>query len=131
MNRRVIVVLLGFVVPLDAHADPSTRSILFKPVPPLPADRRPSTFAASVERFFLSSRNAAFAVRERGAESIGRDAATSLGVRQRSLSLPGASLAAIGAGAWAVSRGGRSNATITVGPRLYGGGGGLGVVFRW
>lgn len=127
----VVVVLVASM--RRAHADPSPRAFLAKPLPPAPVDRkRPSGFAAALERLLASCRSNAFATRERGAESLGRDAATSLGARPRNVHLTGLSLAAIGAGTWAASqRGGGAPPVVTIGPRLYSGGGGVGVSVRW
>lgn len=85
----------------------------------------------ALDRFFASGRSGGLAMRERGFETLARDASTSLGVRPQGLHLAGASLAAIGAGAWVISRNGKLSATITFGPRLFGGGGGLGISIRW
>lgn len=101
---------------------------LFGPVPPAPASTG-NTFAMSVERFFASCRNSTSATRERGSETLGRDLSTSLGARPQGVNLGGASLAALGIGVWAISRGAVPN--LTIAPRLYGGGAGLGFSLRW
>ena len=111
----------------SAHAEPAPRAV-WRTVPPAPADTT-SGFAASVDRLLASCRSSPFAMQGRGGDALGRDAATSLGARPRGVHLGGASLAAIGLGAWTLSRGMFPN--LTFGPRLYGGGAGLGFTLRW
>jgi hypothetical protein len=135
-GRFILVVTFGGALVVAstpyAHADPPPRSLLWQNVPPAPADTSaPRTFGAALERFFASRRSSTFAMGGSGAESLGRGASTSLGVRPRGPSASGASLAALGAGAGALSRRATVASGVTIGPRLYSGGGGIGVSVGW
>jgi hypothetical protein len=65
------------------------------------------------------------------AEPARSDPFTSLGVRATAPSLAGASLAAVGVLGWTLSRNGKLVRELTIGPRLYCAGGGLGFTLRW
>ena len=66
-----------------------------------------------------------------GSESVNRDPFLTLGVRASAPHFVGASLAAAGLLAWTISRDAKSARVLTIGPRLYCAGGGLGFVLRW
>jgi len=103
---------------------------------PPPIDTNRTKLADAFERLASTCRRIPFAMseramRERGGEALGRELVTSLGVRSPSVSLVGASGAGRGlAMGWGM-RGGRTTSSLTFGPRLYGGGGGLGFALRW
>jgi hypothetical protein len=71
------------------------------------------------------------ALSPRGAEPVRTDPFMTLGVRATAPSLVGASLAAVGMFAWTLSRDGKLARRVTIGPRLYCAGGGLGFTLRW
>ena len=128
------VVLLVLSTARRAEAQRSVRPAIWKPAPPPIDTTRARPTHDLFERFARACRRVPFAMRERalrerGGEAIGREIATSLGASSPSVSPIGASAAATGLAAWALtSRDGRA---LFLAPRLYGGGGGLGFVFRW
>jgi hypothetical protein len=128
------VVLLVLATTRRAEAQRSVRPAIWKPAPPPIDTTRTRPMLDLFERFARACRRVPFAMheramRERGGEAIGRELATSLGVPSPSVSPIGASAAATGLAAWALTS--RDGRTISIAPRLYGGGGGLGFVFRW
>jgi hypothetical protein len=93
------------------------------------AASRPPDLVSLIGRAIHASRTAAI-LRERNCEVLGRDVA-SLGIRSQVPHAMGASLAAIGTAAWAFSSRGGLAPLLIIGPRLYNGGGGVGISLRW
>lgn len=133
LGRVLLMVLFSLLVvgsARRAHAAEAMPRSMWRTMPPPSPDRsKPRGLFASVERWLTTPLGASPMLG--GATALGRDASTSLGVRARGVHLLGASLAGAGATSWLASSGVRAKAGIVFGPRIYSGGGGMGISMRW
>jgi hypothetical protein len=132
-----IVLLTSFVLVFlfastrSAHAEHAPAA-MWKAVPPPIDPDKSMSFGSLFDKLARSCHRAPFAMRERALRestggAVGQEPDTRLGVRSQGLSAVGASAAAVGAGGWLLSH--RSGVSIV--PRLFSGGGGLGISIRW
>lgn len=106
---------------------------MWKPVPAPVETKRHDALQAIFERLGRSCHRATFAMRERNNDPFreARDGATSLGVRPTGVNGIGASAAAVGASMWLFASRHGKTPPVVVGPRVYSGGGGIGLYVRW
>lgn len=123
--------------PREARADwlPSS-SALWKPLPPQIDTSSGRGVRGLFDRVGRSCFRVPFAMherafRERSGEALGRELSTSLGVRSRGFSVFGASGAAAGAVTWVLTQRKGERPVLSIVPRLFSGGGGIGVMARW
>jgi hypothetical protein len=127
------VACVMFATACRAEASNQSPQPLWKPVRPPASGDKSNGLANVFERLGRSCHRATFAMRERNNDPFreARDGATSLGVRPTELNALGASAAAIGASVWLFANRRGKTPSVVIGPRLYSGGGGIGVYVRW
>lgn len=105
------------------------RSLLTRAVPPAPALDKPSGLGGTITRFFESIRPSM------PREKTDREREASVtGIRAKGIHAFGASLAGLGVGVgatMALTKEKGSTLAFTVGPRLFPGGGGVGIGVKW
>lgn len=131
----ILVVILGTT--RSAKADHPSRSPEFwKPTPNGMDAPSGSGFRSLFEKAGRACFKVPFtmqerALRERTGEAVGREPQTSLGAKSQGLSMFGASAAATGAVSWVIMHTGGNKPVVSIIPRLFSGGGGIGISIQW
>lgn len=131
----ILVVIIGTTRSAKAE-HPSRNPEFWKPTP-TPMDATNGTgFRSLFERAGRACFKVPFtmqerALRERSGAALGYEPQTSLGIRSRGLDMIGASAAATGAVTWVIMHAGGDKPVVSIIPRLFAGGGGIGLSIHW